>query len=206
MQEANTTALDFPSTESKDVLTEILREGAQTLLVQAIEGEVADWIECHANIKDQDGHRLVVRNGRLPKRKITTGVGQIEIEQPRVHDRRPAAEAEKFTSKFLPPYLRKTKSIEELIPWLYLKGISTNDFGEALEAILGREVPGLSATTFPASKESGRRNTATGRSVRWKESNTCTCGPTVGISTSGWRKIVSASWSSWELPKTGKKS
>ena len=81
MQEANTTALDFPSTESKDVLTEILREGAQTLLVQAIEGEVADWIECHANIKDQDGHRLVVRNGRLPKRKITTGVGQIEIEQ-----------------------------------------------------------------------------------------------------------------------------
>ena len=148
MQEANTTALDFPSTESKDVLTEILREGAQTLLVQAIEGEVADWIECHANIKDQDGHRLVVRNGRLPKRKITTGVGQIEIEQPRVHDRRPAAEAEKFTSKFLPPYLRKTKSIEELIPWLYLKGISTNDFGEALEAILGREVPGLSATTI----------------------------------------------------------
>jgi len=80
MQEANTTALDFPSTESKDVLTEILREGAQTLLVQAIEGEVADWIECHANIKDQDGHRLVVRNGRLPKRKITTGVGQIEID------------------------------------------------------------------------------------------------------------------------------
>jgi len=148
MQEANTTTLDFPSTESKDVLTEILREGAQTLLVQAIEGEVADWIERHASIKDEDGHRLVVRNGRLPKRKITTGVGQVDIEQPRVHDRRPPAEAEKFTSKILPPYLRKTKSMEELIPWLYLKGISTGDFGEALQSLLGRDVPGLSASTI----------------------------------------------------------
>ena len=148
MQEANTTTLDYPSTESKDVLTEILREGAQTLLVQAIEGEVADWIERHAGIKDQDGHRLVVRNGRLPKRKITTGIGQIEIEQPRVHDRRVGETAEKFTSKILPPYLRKTKSIEELIPWLYLKGISTGDFGEALQSLLGRDVPGLSASTI----------------------------------------------------------
>lgn len=148
MQEANTTTLDFPSAESKDVLTEILHEGAQALLVQAIEGEVADWIACHADLKDENGHRLVVRNGRLPKRQITTGVGQVEVEQPRVHDRRPPEEAEKFTSKILPPYLRKTKSIEELIPWLYLKGISTGDFGEALEAILGRDAPGLSASTI----------------------------------------------------------
>ena len=147
LQEANTTTLDFPSTESKDVLTEILREGAQTLLVQAIEEEVADWIERHADLKDENGHRLVVRNGRLPKRQITTGIGQVDIEQPRVHDRRPPAEAEKFTSKILPPYLRKTKSLEELIPWLYLKGISTGDFGEALEALLGRDAPGLSAST-----------------------------------------------------------
>ena len=148
MQEASTTTLDFPSTESKDVLTEVLREGAQTLLVQAIEEEVADWIERHADLKDENGHRLVVRNGRLPKRQITTGIGQVEIEQPRVHDRRPPAEAEKFTSKILPPYLRKTKSLEELIPWLSLKGISTGDFGEALEAILGRDAPGLSASTI----------------------------------------------------------
>ena len=76
MQEANTTTLDFPSTESKDVLTEILREGAQTLLVQAIEEEVADWIERHADLKDENGHRLVVRNGRLPKRQITRGIGR----------------------------------------------------------------------------------------------------------------------------------
>ena len=85
-----------------------------------------------AHLVDEQGHRQVVRNGRLPKRSITTGVGQVEIEQPRVHDRRAPAEREKFSSRLLPPYLRKTKSIEELIPWLYLKGVSTGGFGEAL--------------------------------------------------------------------------
>ena len=145
LQEVTTTTFPFPSSEAKDVLTEILREGAQTLLVQAIHAEVAQWIDGHAHLKDANGHRQVVRNGRLPKRKITTGVGQVEIEQPRVHDRRGVESAEKFTSKILPPYLRKTKSIEALIPWLYLKGISTGDFGEALQSILGRDVPGLSA-------------------------------------------------------------
>ena len=148
MQEVTTTAVSFPSTAAKDVLTEILREGAQTLLVQAIEAEVANWIDRHAHLTDDKGHRLVVRNGRLPKRQITTGVGQVEIQQPRVHDRRGEEATEKFTSKILPPYLRKTKSIEELIPWLYLKGISTGDFGEALQSILGKDVPGLSASTI----------------------------------------------------------
>lgn len=148
MQEVTTRTVDFPSSEAKDVLTEILRGGAQTLLVQAIEAEVAQWIEEHAHLKDEKGHRQVVRNGRLPRRKITTGVGQVEIEQPRVYDRREGEAAEKFTSKILPPYLRKTKSLEELIPWLYLKGISTGDFGEALQSLVGRDVPGLSASTI----------------------------------------------------------
>ena len=116
MQEVTTTTVEFPSSECKDVLTEILREGAQTLLIQAVDAEVAEWIDRHAHLRDENGHRQVVRNGRLPKRKITTGVGQVEIEQPRVHDRRVGETAEKFTSKILPPYLRKTKSIEELIP------------------------------------------------------------------------------------------
>ena len=148
MQEVTRTTVEFPITEATDVLTGILREGAQTLLAQAVEVEVAQWIDRHAHLKDENGHRQVVRNGHLPKRKITTGVGQVEIEQPRVHDRRDAEAAEKFTSKILPPYLRKTKSIEELIPWLYLKGISTGDFGEALQSLLGRDVPGLSASTI----------------------------------------------------------
>src|SRR6266851_5492569 len=136
-----------PVPQTKDVLGEVLRQGAQQLLAQAIEAEVADWVDRHAHLRDATGHRQVVRNGSLPARTITTGVGPVEVQQPRVHDRRPPAEKEAFTSKILPPYLRKTKSIEELIPWLYLKGVSTGDFSEALAALLGPNAPGLSATT-----------------------------------------------------------
>ena len=147
MREDTTSSIGFPSTEAQDVLTEILRNGAQTLLAQAVEAEVAAWINDHAHLTDAAGRRQIVRNGRLPKRKITTGIGQVEIEQPRVYDRRGAA-GEPFSSKILPPYLRKTKSVEELIPWLYLKGISTGDFGEALQSLLGLDAPGLSASTI----------------------------------------------------------
>jgi transposase-like protein len=112
-----------------------------------IQQEVDDWLKDHEHLQDEQGRHQVVRNGFLPKRKITTGVGQVEVQQPRVRDRRPADQAEPFTSKILPPYLRKTKSIEELIPWLYLKGVSTGDFSEALKALVGPECPGLSATT-----------------------------------------------------------
>jgi len=117
------------------------------MLGQMIQQEVDDWLAEHEHLRDEHGHRQVVRNGFLPKRKITTGVGPVEVEQPRVRDRRPPEEAEPFNSKILPPYLRKTKSIEELIPWLYLKGVSTGDFSDALRALVGPECPGLSATT-----------------------------------------------------------
>lgn len=117
------------------------------MLAQAIDAEVAEWIEQHQDVRDEQGRRQVVRNGHMPERKIVTGVGELAVEQPRVHDRRPTEQREKFTSKLLPPYLRKTKSIEELIPYLYLKGISTGDFHDALSAILGPDCPGLSATT-----------------------------------------------------------
>ncbi len=148
MCEANSSTLEFPALSSQDVLTDILRAGAQQMLTHAIEAEVAAWVDSHQHLTDVQGHRQVVRNGYHQKRKITTGLGQLEIEQPRVHDRRPPEEQEKFTSKILPPYLRKTKSIEELIPWLYLKGVSTGDFGEALQSLLGAECPGLSASTI----------------------------------------------------------
>ena len=147
MQEVTTTTLTFPST-SRDVLSEILREGAQQMLTTAIEAEVAEWIEAHRHLEDSRGHRQVVRNGYLPRRTITTGIGPVEVRQPRVHDRREGEVAEPFSSKILPPYLRKTKSIEELLPWLYLKGISTGDFNEALQALVGPECPGLSASTI----------------------------------------------------------
>jgi putative transposase len=147
MQEATLDRLIVPAPASRDVLSEILRAGAQRLLRQAIEDEVTDWIESRSNLTNQAGHRQVVRNGRLPKRTLLTGVGPIEVEQPRVLDRRPEDEAEIFSSKVLPPYLRKTKSLEELIPWLYLKGISTGDFSEALAALVGPQAQGLSAST-----------------------------------------------------------
>jgi transposase-like protein len=137
----------LPVSQSKDVLGEVLRLGAQRLLAQAIEAEVAEWIDSRSHLCNDAGHRQVVRNGFMPERTILTGVGPVEVKQPRVHDRRPADEKEHFNSKILPPYLRKTKSIEELIPWLYLKGVSTGDFSEALAALLGPEAPGLSATT-----------------------------------------------------------
>ena len=95
----------------------------------------------------------MVRNGHLPKRTITTGVGPVEVQQPRVLDRRNAEEAAPFSSKILPPYLRKTKSLEELIPWLYLKGVSTGDFSEALQALVGPRAEGLSASTIVRLKQ-----------------------------------------------------
>jgi putative transposase len=137
-----------PLPGSQDALTELLRQGAQTLLSQAIEAEVAEWIERHESCRDAQGHRQVVRNGHLPERTLATGIGQVEVQQPRVHDRRAADQREKFSSAILPPYLRKTKSMEELIPWLYLKGVSTGDFSEALTALLGPQAKGLSASTI----------------------------------------------------------
>lgn len=133
--------------ESADALTDILHRGARQMLLAAIEAEVSQWIDEHASITDARGHRQVVRNGRASPRTIVTGVGQMEVSMPRVHDRRPAQAREHFTSRILPPYLRKAKAIEELIPWLYLKGISTGGFDEALAALLGPDCPGLSPST-----------------------------------------------------------
>jgi putative transposase len=148
MHEATPDCLVLPVLAAPDALGEILRIGAQRLLTQAVEQEVAQWIDSRQHLTDEDGRHQVVRNGRLPKRTILTGVGPVEIQQPRVLDRRPKHDAEPFSSKILPPYLRKTKSLEELIPWLYLKGISTGDFSEALAALVGSEAKGLSATTI----------------------------------------------------------
>ena len=153
MRESSNPIVSLPAVSSQDVLTSILRDGAQRLLTQAIEAEVAEWIETHQHVQDEHGHRQIVRNGHLPKRTLLTGVGAVEVKQPRVLDRRPRAAAEPFTSKILPPYLRKTKSLEELIPWLYLKGISTGDFSEALAALVGPAAKGLSATTITRLKE-----------------------------------------------------
>jgi putative transposase len=138
---------DCPAASARDALTEVLREGAQRMLAAAIRAEVEAYVEARKQVLDGDGHRQVVRNGYLPPRDILTGLGPVAVHQPRVRDRRPPEVRETFTSALLPPYLRKTKSVEELVPWLYLKGVSTGDFPEALQALLGPDAPGLSATT-----------------------------------------------------------
>jgi len=154
MHENTASTVALPSVGSRDVLTQVLREGAQRMLAQAIEAEAAEWIDAHLQVTTETGHQAVVRNGYLPKRVLTTGVGPIEVRQPRVLDRRPnVTTQERFTSKILPPYLRKTKTIEELIPWLYLKGVSTGDFSEALASLLGVDAPGLSASTVTRLKQ-----------------------------------------------------
>ena len=155
MGQGTTDTIRFPEASSQDVLTGILREGAQRLLAQAIESEVDVHIEAHKELRDAEGHRLVVRNGYKDERGLQTGLGPVQVRQPRVNDRRVDDHGDRmrFTSSILPPYLRRTKSIEELIPWLYLKGVSTGDFSEALAALLGPEAPGLSASTVVRLKE-----------------------------------------------------
>ena len=166
MKNDTTSTVGLPASSPKDVLTEILRHGACELLATAVEAEVAGYIDEHAGQVDAQGHRLVVRNGHHRERTIQTGLGPVAVKAPRVDDRRVMGKnqrresvdhgdgsLERFHSKILPPYLRRTKSIEELIPWLYLKGISTGDFSEALAALLGQDAPGLSASTVVRLKE-----------------------------------------------------
>src|SRR3954463_16174665 len=109
MTESTTDIRIVPLPRGQDVLTEILRDGARRLLAEAIEAEVAAWIDPHAHLQDQAGRRQVVRNGHLPERTIRTGIGEIEVQQPRVQDRRPSEQREKFTLAVLPPYLRRTR-------------------------------------------------------------------------------------------------
>jgi transposase-like protein len=137
-----------------DELTAVLRKGARSLLAQAVEAEVADFLAKHAHLETGDGLRRVVRHGHLPAREIMTGVGPVAVRQPRVRDRAAgAADRIRFTPAILPPYARRSKSLEALLPILYLKGVSTGDFGEALTALLGKDAPGLSPSTVARLKE-----------------------------------------------------
>ena len=147
MSHDNVFALRNPAVPNEvgNALTEVLREGARTLLAQAIEAEVAEFLAEHAEKRDAAGRTRLVRNGHLPERTVQTGIGAVTVKAPRVRDR---AGQLRFASSILPPYLRRTKTLDELLPWLYLKGISTGGFAEALAALLGRDTPGLSAGTI----------------------------------------------------------
>ena len=154
MKKNSVMELKKPEETCQDALTEVLRQGARKMLIAALDAEVESFLQQHQYVLNAEGRREVVRNGYLPEREIQTGLGPIEVKAPRVNDRRKGAEKVRFSSRILPPYLRRTKSLDELIPWLYLKGVSTGDFTEALSALLGKDAPGLSASTVSRLKES----------------------------------------------------
>ena len=133
------------SLEVKQSLDELARQGARRMIAEALELEVAAYIAKLRHLRDEQGHALVVRNGRGQERTLTLGVGPIELRAPRVNDQRPR---QRFSSRILPPYMRRSPRLEEVLPILYLRGLSTGDFSEALPVLLGPEAAGLSATTI----------------------------------------------------------
>jgi transposase-like protein len=150
MAKDNVIEFKKPGPFTDDPITDVLRTGARKLLTEALEAEIEGFLSQYRDLRDIQDRQRVVRNGYLPEREIQTGIGPVQVKVPRARDRQPDHESGpiRFTSSLLPPYLRKTKSMEELIPWLYLKGISTTDFTEALAALVGKDAPGLSASTI----------------------------------------------------------
>jgi putative transposase len=141
------------------VLEQVARKGAQKMLQLALENEVEEFIQKHSTLTDENGKKVVTKNGYMPQRDIVTGMGPMPIKQPRIDDRNLKGYShERFTSNILPRYLRRIPSIDNLIPALYLKGISTNDFPAALSAILGQGAAGLSAANIVRLKESWQKD------------------------------------------------
>jgi len=155
MNKSKIIALKKPGEFSEDPLTELLRHGARQLIAEAVEAELQDLLQHYADLKNDKGHRQIVRNGYLPEREILTGIGPVNVKVPKIRDK--SGQGIKFNSTLLPPYLRKAKAIEEVLPWLYLKGISTGDFQEALQALFGSEAKGLSPSTISRLKATWER-------------------------------------------------
>jgi len=150
MSDNNISQLHKP--EPIDLLQQALKQGAQQLLAQAIESEVQQLLSDHKGLVSAEGKAGLVRNGYLPERTIQIGLGDINIKVPKVRDRTDSGI--KFNSSLVPPYLKRSQSIEEFLPWLYLRGISTGDFSESLKHLLGKEAKGLSAATISRLKAS----------------------------------------------------
>jgi putative transposase len=136
--------------DERSTLDELAREGARQMLIKALEVEVASYVEAHGEERDDRGYALVVRNGKAQARKVTVGSGTIDIRAPRVNDRRvdEHGHRQRFTSEILPPYMRRSPKVAEVLPILYLRGLSTGDFRPALEGLLGKDAAGLSPTNI----------------------------------------------------------
>jgi len=146
MYKLTTDAAEGQTPEITQMLDELAREGARRMIAAALEAEVEQYVETLSHLRDENGHALVVRNGKSHhERTVQMGAGSVKFQTPRVDDRRPE---QRFTSKILPPYMRRSPRLEEAVPVLYLKGLSTGDFSEALEVLLGSKAAGFSATTI----------------------------------------------------------
>lgn len=141
MSNNNVQTLQQPDQPPDDPLTTLLRQGAKQLIAQAVEAELQNYLSKHLHLQ-HDGKQAIIRNGYLPEREIQTGVGAIAVKVPKVRDR--SGQGNKFNSLIVPPYLKRAKSLDELLPWLYLKGVSTGDFQEALQCLLGPNAENLS--------------------------------------------------------------
>ena len=142
MTKFNPKTTEQPLETVADPLTATLRQGAKELIAQAVEAELVSMLEQHQSLRMLDGRQAVVRNGYLPERTVQTSLGDVEVKVPKVRDR--SGSGIRFNSTLLPPYLKRAKSIEALLPWLYLKGICTGDYQEALSSLLGDRAKGCS--------------------------------------------------------------
>ena len=149
-----------------DQLTDLVRAGAQEIIRKAVREELDEFLNEHDD-RDENGRRAVVRNGYLPEREVLTGVGEVTVQVPRTRDRSGAGRA--FRSELLPPYLKRTNSLEATLPWLYLVGVSTNDFDQALRALFGDSVQGLSANTISRLKKGWEEECAEWRRKDWSD-------------------------------------
>jgi putative transposase len=178
-------------------LTEVLRNGARALLAQAVEAEVATLLASHADKLTDDGRQRLVRHGHRPEREIMTGIGSVAERCPRVRDRvGEGSDRIRFSSAILPPYARRSKSLEVVIPLLCLKGVSTGDFEEALVALLANDAGGLSAATIGRLKEAWSEEHARWTSVISPPSATSVSGSTASTCRPGSRTPRNACWSS----------
>jgi transposase-like protein len=144
--------LEFAGRDSiSDPLTDLLRSGAQQLIQHAVEAELQELLNQHSERRTEDGNAVVVRNGHLPERELQTGLGPVTVKIPKVRSK--TGEPVTFRSALVPPYVRKTKSLEAALPWLYLKGISSGEMDEALKVLIGPEAKGLSASTVSRLKQ-----------------------------------------------------
>ena len=181
--------------EIVDPLTEILRSGARRLIAQAVEAEFESFLASNADLVLPDGRQRVVRHGHDPARAIQTGIGPVDVQKPKARDRAATvSERIRFASNILPKWARRTKSLDALLPVLYLRGISAGDFQEVLSALLGKDAPNLSPAVIARLKANGKTNISDGRSAIYRRVDMSMSGRTASICRRAWNRRPNACW------------